>query len=131
MADGLAISPATQAAVEEGLRRFERGLFWEAHEAWEEAWLVEQGTVKLGLQALIQMTAAFHKGHRMHNQRAMLTLLASSIEKLHHVVASGSCFAGIDAGALLRDLHDISDRAALSIGLGDDPPGAPRISRCF
>jgi predicted metal-dependent hydrolase len=126
---GHSIQHATQAAIEEGLRRFAKGLFWDAHEAWEEAWLSEEGTVKLGLQGLIQMTAAFHKGYRMNNPRAMLTLLQASIEKLHHVSQSDEGFAGIDMRVLLRDLRSIAEElGAMDARRG--LPGPPLVVRC-
>jgi hypothetical protein len=47
--------------------RFERGLahfnarrFFEAHEVWEEIWLVENEPEKTFLQGIIQIAAAFH-----------------------------------------------------------------------
>jgi hypothetical protein len=120
---------ATQHAIEEGLRRYAGGLFWEAHEAWEDAWLVEEGDVKLGLQGLIQLTAAFHKGHRMNNPRAMRTLLVASIEKLEHVALSHPCFAGIDVPVLLHALRDIAGRTDAR-DAPDALPDPPVIPRC-
>jgi hypothetical protein len=116
------LSPETRAAVEEGLRRFEAGLFWDAHEAWEEAWLAEDGDLKLGLQGLIQLTAAFHKALRMNNRRAFGTLLDASLEKLEHVHAREPCFAGIDLTVLIADLHAL--RAASAT------PVPPTLVRC-
>jgi hypothetical protein len=126
----LLITSATQNAIDEGVHRFEKGLFWEAHEAWEEAWLVEEGDVRLGLQALIQMTAAFHKGLRMKNPRAMVTLLDASLEKLDHIARLGSCFAGIDLTTLRGELRLIRNVAATGLAEGCELPAAPILRRC-
>lgn len=124
------IQADTQAAVDEGLRRFEAGRFWDAHEAWEEAWLKEEGDVRLGLQGLIQMTAAFHKGLAMKNRRAALTLLAASLDKLVHLRAHAACFAGIDLGTLIADLRIIRDRLNHSAAPEQEDFAAPAIRRC-
>ncbi|GAC1519655.1 MAG: hypothetical protein NVS3B10_21310 [Polyangiales bacterium] len=45
-----------------GARLFDERRFFEAHEAWEARWLVEQNEARrLLLQGLIQIAAAFHK----------------------------------------------------------------------
>lgn len=43
-----------------GIRLFNQGDFFEAHEAWEELWLISTGEVKRFLQGLIQCAAALH-----------------------------------------------------------------------
>lgn len=45
----------------EGVRLFNEGLFFEAHEIWEEAWNDSEGNEKRLLQALIQIAVAFLK----------------------------------------------------------------------
>ncbi len=51
--------------LEAGARLFNAGLWWEAHEAWEERWLAAAGRERQFLQALILLAAALHKrwGH--------------------------------------------------------------------
>lgn len=45
-----------------GARLFDAGRYFDAHEAWEEHWLVETDpTQRLLLQGLIQIAAALHK----------------------------------------------------------------------
>lgn len=119
------LRPETQAALDEGLRRFEAGLFWDAHEAWEEAWLEEEGDLKLALQGLIQLTAAFHKGLRMNNLRAMGTLLDASLEKLDHVAPRLACLGGIDLEALARDVRTLRAPSTET-----SVPTPPAIRRC-
>lgn len=54
--------------VREGADLYNRGAFWEAHEAWEDAWhtLRDEGETALGdlLQGLILATAAFENLRR-------------------------------------------------------------------
>ncbi|HWZ86660.1 MAG TPA: DUF309 domain-containing protein [Thermoanaerobaculia bacterium] len=52
---------ATRRQFEEGRELFNQRRFFEAHEAWERAWLVEQGPARRLLQGLIQIAAGFHK----------------------------------------------------------------------
>jgi predicted metal-dependent hydrolase len=47
-----------------GIELFNRHLFWEAHEAWEEIWLKATGEDKEFLQGLIQLAAAYHHVQR-------------------------------------------------------------------
>jgi hypothetical protein len=68
--------------------RFERGLahfnarrFFEAHEVWEEIWLVENEPEKTFLQGIIQIAAAFHHYLR-ENPDGAESLLAAGIVKI-------------------------------------------------
>jgi len=97
---------------EEGLAHFNAKKFFEAHEFWEEIWLVEAEPEKTFLQGLIQVTAAFH--HRQRgNPEGVELLLASGIVKLlrfptdHH---------GLEIG----EFRENAKRWARAIGMGDD-----------
>ncbi|MGA8765643.1 MAG: DUF309 domain-containing protein [Candidatus Acidiferrales bacterium] len=68
--------------------RFRRGIalfnarkFFEAHETWEELWLIEREPEKTFLQGLIQLAAAFHH-HGRGNSRGTQSLLAAGLAKL-------------------------------------------------
>jgi uncharacterized protein len=52
------------AARRKGIRLFNQGLFWEAHEAWETIWLVAALPEKQFVQGLIQVAAAWHHAGR-------------------------------------------------------------------
>jgi len=66
-----------------GARLFDRGLYFEAHEAWEEHWLVETGaTERRLLQGLIQIAAALHKLLVMHSPAPAASLFAKGLSKL-------------------------------------------------
>lgn len=43
-----------------GIRLFNEGRFWHAHEAWEQIWRRHPEDSRLFIQGLIQMAAAFH-----------------------------------------------------------------------
>ena len=43
-----------------GVAHFNAREFWEAHEAWEELWLVAESELEQYLQGLIQLAAAYH-----------------------------------------------------------------------
>jgi len=58
------IEPAVLIAIGEGVRLFDRGEYWHAHEAWERAWRLERGTDRHYLKGLIQFAAALHHWHR-------------------------------------------------------------------
>lgn len=48
----------------EGLTLFNRQRFWEAHEAWEEAWKALPPVCRLFFQGLIQVAAGLHQLRR-------------------------------------------------------------------
>jgi predicted metal-dependent hydrolase len=73
---------STEECLAKGAELFNRGLFWEAHEAWEEAWLEEEDERKLFLQGLIQVAAGYHKATVQKQPRGCVKLLTSALEKL-------------------------------------------------
>ncbi len=54
----------TRGNLQEGLRCFHSGAFFEAHEHWESVWLAAQEPEKTFLQGLIQVAASFHHFQR-------------------------------------------------------------------
>lgn len=44
----------------EGIELFNRGQFWEAHEAWEQIWREREEESRIFFQGIIQAAAAFH-----------------------------------------------------------------------
>lgn len=64
-----------------GVAHFNAQEYFEAHEVWEELWLVAQEPEKTFLQGLIQVAAAFHH-HARENARGARSLLAAGIAKL-------------------------------------------------
>lgn len=97
---------------EEGLAHFNAKKFFEAHEFWEEIWLVETEPEKTFLQGLIQITAAFH--HRQRgNPEGVELLLASGIVKLLR-------FPADHHGLAIGELRENAKRWARATGEGDD-----------
>src|ERR1700689_1652178 len=75
-----------------GIAHFNAQEFFEAHEVWEEIWLVEAEPEKTFLQGIIQIAAAFHHYLR-ENPDGAESLLAAGIGKMsrfsarHHGLA--------------------------------------------
>lgn len=77
-----------------GVGLFNARRFFEAHEVWEELWLVELEPEKTFLQGLIQLAAACHH-HGRGNPRGARSLAAAGLAKLsrfpdeHRAIAVG------------------------------------------
>lgn len=85
----------------EGVALFNAGRYWDAHEAWEEIWLQSAGDARLGLQALIQMAAAFYHIER-ENFRGAARLFAAAADKLER---TSEAFPGLDQKELIECLR--------------------------
>ncbi len=72
----------THAALLAGVRLFDSGRFFDAHEVWEDAWRAETGARRLALQGLIQIAAGFHKGLVQGRPAGMMRLLDAGLRKL-------------------------------------------------
>jgi hypothetical protein len=83
------ISAATRRALAEGIRCFDAGGFFDAHEAWEDAWRVEQGEVRVLLQGLIQIAAGFHKGLVQGRPAGMVKLLGTGLGRIDAAGGTG------------------------------------------
>jgi predicted metal-dependent hydrolase len=81
----LPLAPATVQALSRGAALFDAGLFWESHEAWEAAWLVEQGDARVLLQGLIQVAAGYHKATVQRQPSGCVKLLGAGLDKLRSV----------------------------------------------
>jgi predicted metal-dependent hydrolase len=91
----------TQGALAEGLRFYDAGEFFAAHEAWESVWLPAQEPEKTFLQGLIQVTAAFHHWQR-ENRLGTARLLRGALGRLERYPA---CFGGISVDLLCDDIR--------------------------
>ncbi len=92
----------TQGALAEGLRLYEAGEFFTAHEAWETVWLGSPEPEKTFLQGIIQVTAAFHHLRR-NNQLGAVLLLQAALGRLDRYPAS---FGGISVSLLCQDIRE-------------------------
>jgi predicted metal-dependent hydrolase len=68
-------------ALAEGLRCYRNEEFFLAHEHWEAIWLKSEEPEKTFLQALIQITAAFHHLQRK-NLEGTASLLRAALRRL-------------------------------------------------
>jgi hypothetical protein len=92
---------------------------------WEDAWRVESGEVRLLLQALIQVAAAFHKGLVQRRPAGMVRLLDAALAKLD--ASGGPARLGLaDVRVELRAWRDAAARWAE--GAGPPPYTPPRLS---
>jgi predicted metal-dependent hydrolase len=92
----------TQGALAEGLRHYDAGEFFGAHEAWERVWLGSQEPEKTFLQGLIQVTAAFHHLQR-NNPLGTARLLQAALRRLERYP---ECFGGISVTLLCNDIRE-------------------------
>ena len=93
---------------ERGLKHFNSREFFEAHEVWEEVWLVEAEPEKTFLQGIIQIAAAFHH-YRRGNTDGAETLLAAGIVKLTR-------FPAEHRGLTIHDLREEAKAWARALG---------------
>jgi uncharacterized protein len=91
----------TEGALAEGLRHYDAGEFFAAHEAWESVWLPAQEPEKTFLQGLIQVTAAFHHLQR-DNRLGTARLLRAALGRLERFPAY---FGGISVDLLRSDIR--------------------------
>lgn len=86
----------TNGPLAEGLHCYRTGLFFEAHEHWESVWLASAEPEKTFLQAIIQITAAFHHFRRA-NFVGAVSLLNAALRRLESYPAE---FAGLSVESL-------------------------------
>ena len=94
------MQPATREALREGVRLFNAGAPWEAHEAWEEAWRQEQGELRLLLHGLI-LTAAGWVQRGRGREAGARTLFTRALTRLQAVSAHAG---GVHVEQLRADL---------------------------
>jgi hypothetical protein len=89
-------------ALADGLACYRRGSFFAAHEYWESIWLTLEEPLKSFLQALIQVTAAFHHLDA-GNPAGALSLLRRARRRLEQ---SPAHFGGITVPPLCADISE-------------------------
>jgi predicted metal-dependent hydrolase len=114
--------PRWTDSLRRGARLFDEGAFFEAHEAWEEAWRPETDPARRTLlQGLIQVAAAFHKLLVMRSPEAAQRLLARGLAKLD------GCPVRV-AGVRLRAFREATRLCATALAEGRFERGAiPRL----
>ncbi len=86
----------------EGIRLYNAGLFYEAHEEWELAWRSAEGDLKLFYQGLIQAAAALLH-HSRGNSRGAHVCVTKALQKLESLPAS---IMGLDLATYTGELRD-------------------------
>jgi uncharacterized protein len=86
----------------EGLACYRRAEFFEAHEHWESVWLTLHEPEKSFLQALIQITAAFHHLHA-GNSAGAASLLRRALRRLERCP---EYFGGIAVSSLCAEVSE-------------------------
>ncbi len=90
------------AQINEGLRLYQQGAAWDAHEVWEPVWLSAEGDDKHLLQALIQVAAAVHK-HQQGVAPGVRKNLDKALANLERIGRS-ACL-GIDVVGLIETIR--------------------------
>ena len=88
--------------LEEGLACYRRGKFFLAHEHWESVWLTLKHSEKTFLQAMIQVTVAFHHLNA-GNSTGALSLLRRAFRRLEQFPAH---FGEIDLALLRAEVRE-------------------------
>jgi predicted metal-dependent hydrolase len=117
------LRPATADSLERGRLLYDRHQFWEAHEAWESAWLVERGEVRLLLHGLIQVAAGYHHALVRRRPPGAVKLLTSGLAKLEQI-PDGLCGLALEdfrrgIAASLREVRrwDRGERGEVEIAV--------------
>lgn len=105
-----------------GVELFNRGRFWDAHEAWEEAWMPDRRGPDGGFyKGLIQLAAGYlHAGRQ--NRRGALNKLRGGAGYLDPYRPR---YRGIDVEAAVAAARAAADRIESGAGW----PAAPPIQR--
>jgi uncharacterized protein len=108
-------------ALAQGVRCYRSGEFWQAHEHWESVWLGLHEPEKTFLQALIQISAAFHHLQKK-NTRGTISLLNRAMRRLEPYPA---IFGGVDLILLRKEAGEWLQ--ALEGGTESRPETFPQI----
>jgi len=85
----------------EGVRWFNQGNFFQAHEVWEELWMECRDPSRTFYQGLIQVAVCLHHFSRRNNRGARKLYHSSR----RHLEPFGAWHRGLDLGKLLRELE--------------------------
>lgn len=121
---------ATRRALSEGSRLFDAGRFFEAHEVWEAAWLLEDGSARELLQGLIQIAAGYHQAFDRRHARGCARLLEAGAARLDGLDSAAALGAlGVDRPAPLLDAFRRAVASDLDRARAWDRGEAPAPSR--
>ncbi len=92
----------TKGELAEGLRLYNAGEYFAAHEAWEAVWMTAPEPEKAFLQGIIQVAAAFHHFHRGN----LLGTQRTFEKALRRLDPLPSDFGGIAVAQLRDDMRN-------------------------
>ncbi len=115
------LTDSQRQLLQTGIELFNREMFFECHEALEEAWLQASGDQKTFLQGLIQVAVALHHLGR-NNLTGAGRLLSAGMEKLSPFAPR---YEAVDVRGLLEALNPLREASRAGIILQDWQP--PRI----
>lgn len=110
----------TSQALERGRELYVAGRFFEAHEAWEDAWRVETGETRRLLHGLILAAAAYHKMAVQRQATGMTRLLTRSLEQLQTLP---DAVAGLRLARFRSGLVESREEATVWLAGGPIPSG--------
>jgi predicted metal-dependent hydrolase len=122
------MEPTFFPCLDRGIDLFNKEKFFEAHEAWEDAWRLEKGEPAHFLHGLIQVAAGFVKLQR-GEPKGTVALLAKGAAKLERFLPGRY---GVDLQDLLASAARWRREAAEMLASGTtgfDPPALPRLAR--
>jgi uncharacterized protein len=109
--------------IAEGIRLFNTGSFFEAHEVLETLWLKAESPRRLLLHGLIQVAAGFHHYTRQ-NRAGFRSLLAKGCTKLESFGAEAE---GLDLASLRSELRTWQEYLGEPSETGRAAPPLPKI----
>lgn len=115
--------PWTDPRLDDGIRIYNEGHHWHAHECWEPLWMGLEGDDKLFLQGLIMSAAMLHQYGRKV-PRGVHNHWANVLQRLEPHRPSKW---GIDVDGLLAQLAPFADAA--HAGRWDLDPAAVQVTR--
>jgi predicted metal-dependent hydrolase len=115
------VTPEIKERFEKGIRSFNQGDFFEAHELWEENWKLAEGKARLFFQGIIQAAVAL-----LHAQRGNYAgALSVYFKSRQNLAQTPPIWMGIDMEQLRFDLmrYFAAIQTAFGSQRGDCEPG--------
>lgn len=91
-----------ETAWRHGRRLFDDGAYWDAHEAWEPAWLEAEDQERRFLGGAILLAAALHKARSMGSPRGGRRNYAKA---LRHLALVPDVYGGVDVREFEARVH--------------------------
>lgn len=106
-----------EVLLTQGVRLFNEGRFFEAHEVWEELWTPARGPERLFLQSIIHLAVGFYHAQQ-RNREGAVRQLRKGLKKLAGYLPEAY---GLDTLALYREAIGCLERVGRGDCLADFP----------